>query len=271
MKTMPDQGRRVGSVSDMSVEAMLAACVPGHALPRDAYVDDAVYAADLERVWYREWVLAGVTAAIPNPGDFERVRIGDFDLLLLRGDDGKIRALHNVCRHRGFTLCDDATGSVKRRLVCPYHQWSYALDGSLAKARRMPDDFDTSGYPLGQAHCRIVGGLIFVCVAAEPPAFEAFAEMVEPYLAPYQLDRALVAHRTVTVEHGNWKLVMENNRECFHCVKSHPELMRSFPEAPLHAGNAPADEVVAMDDSWRSARRSAYRADFEPRPTPPIA
>jgi stachydrine N-demethylase len=234
-------------MSRMSVEAMLASCLRDHSLPQAAYIDPAIFDADLERVWYHEWILAGVAAALPNPGDFERVRIGAFDLLLVRGDDGVVRPLHNVCRHRGFPLCEVDAGALKRRIVCPYHQWAYALDGSLAKARRMPDDFDHSAYPLGQAHCESVGGLIFVCVADDPPPFAPFADLVRPYIEPYQLEHAVVAHRTVTTEHGNWKLVMENNRECFHCAVSHPELMRSFPEAPLHAGNASAAEVAAME------------------------
>jgi stachydrine N-demethylase len=234
-------------------------------------VDDTIYQADLQRIWHQEWILAGVTAAIPNSGDYERVRIGEFDLLLIRGDDGIIRALHNVCRHRGFTLCEEHTGSVRRRIVCPYHQWSYALDGSVAKARSMPQDFDSSSYRLGSAHCRIVSGLIFVCVAETPPPFEPFEELVRPYLDPFCLDRAVVAHSTRTVEHGNWKLVMENNRECYHCRVSHPELMQSFPEDPLHAGNADpaamvalrelvmACEAVGLPSEFRSAEDASYR------------
>jgi stachydrine N-demethylase len=231
----------------MSVEAMLASCLRDHSLPQAAYIDPTIFDADLDRIWYREWVLAGVAAAIPTLGDFERVRIGEFDLLLVRGDDGVVRALHNVCRHRGFPLCEVDSGALKRRIVCPYHQWAYALDGSLARARRMPDDFDQSAYPLGQAHCESVGGLIFICVADDPPPFAPFADLVAPYLKPYHLDHAVVAHRTVTTEQGNWKLVMENNRECFHCAVSHPQLMRSFPEAPLHAGNAAEDDIAEME------------------------
>jgi phenylpropionate dioxygenase-like ring-hydroxylating dioxygenase large terminal subunit len=255
----------------VSLNDLLGEIRPGHSLPRDAYTAESIYQADLEHVWYREWILAGVTAAIPNAGDYERVRIGAYDLLLLRGDDGAVRALHNVCRHRGFTLCEDRAGSVRRRIVCPYHQWSYALDGSVAKARAMPEDFDVSGYSLGTAHCQIVSGLIFVCVAEVPPPFQTFADLVAPYLDPFCLNRAVVAHSTENIEHGNWKLVMENNRECFHCRVSHPELMQSFPEEPLHAGNADpkatavlaelveACEAVGLPSQFRAAADASYR------------
>jgi glycine betaine catabolism A len=222
-------------------------------LPRQFYTDAEVFDAERDHIWHREWVLAGVEASLRQVGLYEQVRIGAYELLLMRGEDGKIRALHNVCRHRGFVLCEsegEATGGeVKgRRIVCPYHQWAYSLDGKLAKARSMPNDFDESEVRLGEAQCEIIGGLIFVCVAETPPPFEPFRTMVEPYLVPFDLANAVVAHRTVTVEQGNWKLVMENNRECFHCSGSHHELMRSFPSEPFHAGNARPEDTSEMEE-----------------------
>ena len=244
--------------------AVLAGRLPNHSLPREAYLDPAMFEADLARVWTKEWILAGVEAAIPEVGMFERVRVGQFDLLLVRAGDGAVLALHNVCRHRGFVLCDQPDGLIRNRIVCPYHQWAYHLDGTVARARSMPADFDATNYALGRAHCQTVGGMIFVCLAEVPPDFIPFRELVEPYLEPYDLSSALVAKRTVGIERGNWKLVMENNRECFHCRVSHPELCATFPEAPLHAGNASSDEAAqmnAMVDSWeRSGLPSRFSA-----------
>jgi phenylpropionate dioxygenase-like ring-hydroxylating dioxygenase large terminal subunit len=242
-------------VSDLS--ALLQETHSGFGLPRTFYTDAEIFAAEREHIWHREWVLAGVAASLTQVGQYEQVRIGAYELLLVHGDDGKIRALHNVCRHRGFVLCESegqttegiVTGQIKgRRIVCPYHQWAYSLDGSLVKARSMPDDFDESNVRLGEAHCEVIGGLIFVCVAEIPPPFEPFRTMVEPYLAPFDLATAVVAHRTVTIEQGNWKLVMENNRECFHCSGSHHELMRSFPSEPFHAGNARPEDTKEMEE-----------------------
>ena len=225
----------------------LAAHRPGYSLAREFYRDPSIYEADLQHIWYREWVYAGHVCELGKPGDFLTLRIGDYSLLVLRGDDGTIRALHNVCRHRGFQLCDEPSGSIKRRIVCPYHQWSYALDGSLAKARSMEPDFDAAEHNLGQAACELVDGMIFVCVAANPPAIEPLRSMLAPYLAPFDLLNARVAHQTTFVENGNWKLVMENNRECFHCRSHHPELCTVFPEAPLHSGGGTTEETAAME------------------------
>jgi stachydrine N-demethylase len=238
------------TLSELLAE-LLAEVQEGYGLPQPFYSDAQVFEAEREHIWHREWVLAGVEAAIREVGQFLQVHVGAYSLLIVRGEDGVSRALHNVCRHRGFVLCESDTyaGQLKgRRIVCPYHQWAYALDGRLLKARSMPDDFDESAVRLGEAHCEVVGGLIFVCVAETPPPFEPFRSMVEPYLAPFDLSTAAVAHQTVTVEHGNWKLVMENNRECYHCAGSHPELMRSFPSEPLHAGNAAPEDTKSMEE-----------------------
>jgi phenylpropionate dioxygenase-like ring-hydroxylating dioxygenase large terminal subunit len=220
---------------------------PGYSLDRAFYRDDEHYALDLEHIWYREWVFAGHVCELKQPGDFLTLQIGDYSLMVIRGDDGVIRALHNVCRHRGFRICDDASGSVKRRIVCPYHQWSYSLDGALAKARSMEPDFEPSQHHLGTAACELVDGMIFVCVADNPPEIEPMRQDVAAYLAPFDLLNAKVAYETTFVEHGNWKLVMENNRECFHCKAHHSELCAVFPEAPLHSGGGSDAEVAAMD------------------------
>jgi len=221
----------------------LASRPKAHSLPGRLYTDPDVLALEYEHLWHREWVFAGHECELAEPGSFLTLTVGSYPVLVVRGDDGELRALHNVCRHRGFVICDAASGAVRRRFVCPYHQWSYALDGSLAKARSMPDDFDASGYGLAAAHCAVVGGLVYVCVAADPPDFEPVRSMVEPYLAPFDLRDARVAFESTITEHGNWKLVMENNRECYHCRASHPELSVTFPEAPLHSGGGSDDEL----------------------------
>jgi phenylpropionate dioxygenase-like ring-hydroxylating dioxygenase large terminal subunit len=220
---------------------------PGHSLEREFYRDPEHYELDLKHVWYREWVYAGHVCELKKAGDFLTVQIGDYSLMVIRGDDGVIRALHNVCRHRGFRICDDASGSVKRRIVCPYHQWSYALDGALAKARSMEPDFEPSQHNLGSAACELVDGMIFVCVADSPPDIELMRQTISPYLAPFDLLNAKVAYETTFVEHGNWKLVMENNRECFHCKAHHSELCAVFPEAPLHSGGGSEQDLADME------------------------
>jgi Rieske 2Fe-2S family protein len=219
-----------------SVLETLAMRSPGSGLPRPFYTDPAFFEADLAHVFHREWIFAGHDCEIARPGDWLTLQVGAYPVLVVRGRDGAVRAFHNVCRHRGFKLCAATHGSAPRRLVCPYHQWAYELDGRLARARDMAAAFDAGAHGLKPVHAASAGGTIFVCVAAEPPDFATLRTMIDPYLAPFDLANAKVAFESRIVEHGNWKIVWENNRECYHCRASHPELCRSFPEAPTHSG-----------------------------------
>jgi glycine betaine catabolism A len=166
----------------------------------------------------------------------------------VRDRDGKIRAFHNSCRHRGARICQDARGNAPR-LVCPYHQWTYRLDGELMSARDMGEQFDRSEHSLRPVHCTSVGGYIWVCLGEVPPDFEPFRSQVEPYLLPHRLSEAKVAFESTIIERANWKLVWENNRECYHCPVNHPELSRTFPATPtvanpeMAAGNPRSLEV----------------------------
>ncbi len=239
-------------VADPAVVALLSERRPGHCLPGAMYGDPGVHAADLAHVWHREWVFAGHECELAEPGAFVTLTVGAYPLIVVRGLDGRLRALHNVCRHRGAIVCDAPVGNTRRRFVCPYHQWTYELDGALHRARAMAErvaaeDVDPAQLGLASAQCESAGGLVFVCVADEPPPFEPFRQLVAAHLAPFDLGRARVAHSATIVEAGNWKLVMENNRECYHCRLSHPELCRTFPEAPLHSGGGSADEVRATE------------------------
>ena len=156
-------------------------------------------------------------------------------MIIVRDDDEQVRAFHNVCRHRGSRILDDACGSVGN-LVCPYHHWTYNVDGRLLHADNQPATFDRSRFGLKPVHVRNVGGFVFICLADEPPAdFDDVAARIEPYLAPYELGRTKVAHQVDIIEEGNWKLVMENNRECYHC-DGHPELLSAY--FPLHGYTA---------------------------------
>ena len=133
-------------------------------------------------------------------------------------------------------------------MVCPYHQWTYDLAGRHVGERAMPADVDPAELGLRVAHCVTIGGLVYVCVAANPPDVGALRSLVEPYLAPFDLERAVVAHRTTIVEDANWKLVMENNRECYHCRSAHPELCVSFPAGAQHNGAGTSEQLAELND-----------------------
>ena len=219
---------------------------PGHTLPGAFYTDADYFRLDLEQIWYRDWLFAGHDCELPKPGSYFTLQVGAYPVLVLRAADGGVRAFHNTCRHRGSRICAAERGAV-RKLVCPYHGWTYDLDGSLSFAKDMGADFDAAQHGLKPVHCESVGGYVFVCVGRQAPDFAAFRAQMEPYFLPHHLADAKLAHASTIVEHGNWKLVWENNRECYHCRPNHPELCRSFPDYPTVGGveGAEVDPVIA--------------------------
>lgn len=204
------------------VRDLIAAQKPGWGLERAFYTDPAIFALELERVFFPRWVFAGHASRIPNRGQYFTYQIGSEPLIVIRGHDGQVRALWNVCRHRGSTLCLAESGTA-RKLVCPYHQWIYETDGRLAQARWMPDEFDREAFGLHQARVRLVEGFIFLCLADTP---RPFPDAKRTWLAPYGFEQARVAHRASYEVKANWKIVVENFTECYHCGGVHPEYSR---------------------------------------------
>jgi len=246
---------------------------PNHTLPRELYVDEDAFRVDLESLHYREWLFVGHDCELRQPGDYITLQVGDYPVVVVRSNDGTIRAFHNTCRHRGSRICSAAKGSAVR-LVCPYHNWSYGLDGRLLFARDQAKPFDAKALGLKPISCESAAGYVWICLSAEPPDFRAFRATMEPYFAPHNIANAKVAYESTIVENGNWKLVWENNRECYHCLPNHPELCRTFPEAPTVTGvdggaddpeiaahcarmegiGLPSRFVMAQDGAWRLAR-----------------
>ncbi|MEX0612641.1 MAG: Rieske (2Fe-2S) protein, partial [Pirellulales bacterium] len=150
------------------IAELIALRQPGYTLPGEFYSSELVYRAELDRIWRQGWLFVGHGCEIRNPGDYFTFAIDVDSLIVIRNDDGQIHALWNVCRHRGTQICEQAQGRVGR-LVCPYHQWTYARDGSLVSCRGMQDDVAKDELGLLRAHVREVEGLVFVSLADEPP------------------------------------------------------------------------------------------------------
>src|SRR5258708_15146691 len=127
----------------------------------------------------------------------------------------------------------------------------------------MGEDFDIEPFGLKQAHCESVGGYIFVCLAADPADFEPVRALVEPYLTPHRLIDAKVAFESTIVENGNWKLVWENNRECYHCAANHPELLRSFPERPTVSGVDGVTDDIEIHAHWDRCEAAGLPSVFQ--------
>lgn len=134
---------------------------------------------DLEQIWHREWIFAGHTFELEKTGQYLTLQIGDYPIVVVRGKDGAVRAFHNACRHRGSKVCSEDKGKVAK-LVCPYHKWTFELDGKLLYAGNMGPDFNLAEHDLIPAHCEIVHSYIYVCVAKVAPDFEKFRSAVSP-------------------------------------------------------------------------------------------
>jgi Rieske 2Fe-2S family protein len=213
---------------DELIGDLMATRRPGHSLPGAFYNDPAIFDFDLREIFGKSWLLVGFEVEVTAPGSYLAVTIGRSPIVVLRGQDGELRGFFNSCRHRGAQILPDGCGTAAR-LMCPYHQWMYDDHGALRGAGRMPRDFDRSQHGLKPIHVRTVAGTVYVCLADDAPDFTEFHDKLAPMLAPHGMLNAKVAAQATLVERGNWKLVMENARECYHCSARHPQLAVSFP------------------------------------------
>ncbi len=226
----------------------------GYSFEQEFYTSEAVFKADFEQVISKKWIVAGHVSRIPNKGDYFLFRIGAEQIIVIRENEHSVRAFFNVCRHRGSTLCSAESGNAPR-LVCPYHAWTFGLDGRLLAARLMPDDFDKADNSLFACHVRVFHGLIFINLSEdEPEDFDATFGDLGPILDYHGIASARIAHAGSYPTDANWKLVVENFFECYHCVPSHPEF------CSMHA----AESIVAVGAGPSSGPAEAIAA-FAPK------
>ncbi|QDT74153.1 aromatic ring-hydroxylating oxygenase subunit alpha [Lacipirellula limnantheis] len=241
-----------------TVRELAARRKPGYTMPGELYGNPLVYRAELEQIWRRGWLFVGHTCEIPTAGDYFTFDLDKDSLIVIRNDDGAVNALWNVCRHRGTLMCSESQGRVGR-LVCPYHQWAYARDGALVSCRGMHDEIDKSQLGLLKAHCRELEGMIFVSLADEPLDFDVAAEAIAPLLRPQGFNRAKVAKTVDYMVAANWKIVWENNRECYHCNVNHPQYIKANfdhynADDTSHRIQAKIEQAVAhSEEKWSSA------------------
>ncbi len=226
----------------------------GYSFDQEFYTSDAVFKADMDVVVSHKWILAGHVSRIPKKGDYFLFRIGAEQIIIIRENADTVRAFFNVCRHRGSTICQAESGNTPK-LVCPYHAWTFGLDGRLLAARLMPADFDKTENSLFACHIRIFHGLIFVNLTEEEPVdFDVTFGDMGPILAYQGIETARIAHAGSYPTDANWKLVVENFFECYHCVPSHPEF------CSMHA----AESIVAVGAGPSSGPADAI-ASFTPK------
>lgn len=245
-----------------SIQALLQQDRKGHTLPRELYVGEDAFQFDTQVMLKSVWLYACTAAHVKNAGDFFVFEVGHNAIIIVRGRDNEIRAFWNSCRHRGAKICVEQRGRVPR-LMCPYHQWTYGLDGKLLAARSMAEDFDKQDHGLNPVALENVGGLIFICMDDNPPSIERVKADIEDQIAIYDIERLKVVVQDNYIEDANWKLVMENNRECYHCDAGHPELISVLGTYGFGKGLPEDGEADVVDDAAFDAMVEAKRAQWK--------
>ena len=200
-------------------------------MPGECFTSPAILAEETERIFARGWSCVGRSASLARPGDYLLASIAQESIIVVRDRSGAVRAHFNVCRHRGTRICAETSGHFIETIQCPYHAWTYGLDGRLVGAPHMheAEGFDKREHSLHAAALAEWEGFLFVSIAREPQPFEAQWAPMRGRLSRFGLDGLVVGHRVVYDVRANWKLVFENYSECLHCPTIHPKLATVLP------------------------------------------
>lgn len=214
-----------------TVARALAPFGESHTLPADAYTSADVFSWEQDRLFERSWVCVGRAPELDEPGDRRAFRIGSDGVLLVRGRSGRLNAFFNVCRHRGHELVEPGSSGRGRAIRCPYHAWVYDIDGNLKGAPRFNDraGFDRGAHSLIPVRVMEWRGWVFVNVSGDAPAFSDHVGNLDELVSGHEPERLRSAAREEYVVEANWKIIIENFHECYHCPSIHPELCRVTP------------------------------------------
>ncbi|MDP3896048.1 MAG: aromatic ring-hydroxylating dioxygenase subunit alpha [Mesorhizobium sp.] len=224
-------------------------------LPSSDYVDAGHFLREMDAIWHRNWIHVCRSSDLDGPRAWRTVTVGTQRLVLLRDESGTLKAFHNTCRHRGSELCAEGEGRLKGRLiVCPYHSWSYSLQGKLIRvpSKSLPEGFDRADHPLYAVSVREWRGFVFVNLAENPgdDVADTFDD-ASADLSNWPMEHLVVGHRFVKIMQCNWKIFWENFNECLHCPTVHPELSALVPiyGRGLMARHDDPDWVAHADDT----------------------
>jgi len=213
------------------LEAALRPFGTSRLLPAEAYTSRDVLEWDKRRLFEAAWTCVGTEEGLKGPGDQKAVRVGGDGIVLVRGGDGVLRGFYNSCRHRAHEVL--APGECRKSLSirCPYHGWTYDLDGTLAPSvvRQHAAGFDREAEGLVPARVGVWRGFVFVNATGDAPTLAEWTHDLDGRVAPYEPERLRMAAQHVYEIPANWKLVVENYHECYHCPRIHPELCRVTP------------------------------------------
>lgn len=229
-------------------------------LPSSWYKQDRFFDLEREHIFLKEWLCASREEDLPEAGDHKVLDVMGESIILLRNADGQLRAFYNVCRHRGAQLCTRegadksllGGGISKKYIVCPYHSWTYDLDGQLLRAPHIPEDcdFDPTGIRLYPVGVEIWFGFVFINLTpAQAQPFSEVVAHVSSRFQRYQMQDLRVGKTLRYEVAANWKIICENYNECYHCGPVHPELCRIVPSFKKDGGaDLPWDDGIPHRD-----------------------
>ena len=232
-------------------------------LPARYYTDPSLFRAEMDRLFGRMWVCAGRSEQAGRPGQFFVREINGRNIVITRSASGTPRAFHNVCRHRGTRICSEEVGQFAGSIRCPYHAWTYDLDGRLIGAPHMEDvpHFDKAEYPLLAVDADEWDGHVFVTLRDNPPPLRAQLGDLCAKFRDWRMQDLRLGRRIVYDVRANWKLIIQNYNECLHCPNLHPALNKlshylsgeNEPLRPTYMGGRmdlrPGVETLSMDGS----------------------
>ena len=236
-------------------------------LPGRHYTDPSMFRRELDVFYLDSWICAGRAETISEPGDYFLCDVAGESIIVTRDSTGELRAHYNVCRHRGTRMCTVPQGSFSSRIMCPYHGWTYGLDGRLLGAPHMEETgFRRDDFPLHAAAIGLWDGHIFLHLGTQPPPLAAQLKALPAKFRPWRMEELRLHTRVVYDVKANWKLIVLNFNECLHCPLLHPALNRltdylgadNEPPAPGYVGGAMGFRGGAETMSTDGKRRRAY-------------
>ena len=242
---------------------------PAKTLPARYYTDPEVFRQELETFFCQMWFASGRSEQIPSPGDYFLCEVAGESIIVTRENGGAVRAFYNVCRHRGTRMCREERGKFAGRIQCPYHGWTYGLDGKLLGAPHMEEAaFHREDYPLHAVHADLWDGSIFLNLSSHPkPLAVQLADLPQKF-APWGLQDLRLHKQQVYDVKANWKLIVSNYNECLHCPILHPMLSRVSDSMSGH-NDAPQPSYIGGSMAFRGAAQTmsvdgARRRDYLP-------
>ncbi len=229
----------------------------GKTLAQHYFVSQETFSEEQEQIFAERWLCVGHQSQLAHSGDYFLADVAGESLIVLRDRTARIRAFFNVCRHRGTRICERQTGQFRETLQCPYHAWTYSLEGDLVGAPHMDEvaDFDKAAHSLRAAHLGLWEGFIFVNLTSDATPLETAFGPLAGRFTDWNLPDLRSAKRMVYDVRANWKLIFENYSECYHCPLVHPALSRISPydsaendltEGPILGGFMPITSGASL-------------------------